>query len=302
MGKTETWNEEDGTHESSSGRNLPPSGVQISRSFRTRNGFSMDMEQENQASDDDGRLGNDGGVRLGRRLGGMPAKHVARHVAAKVALAALPLVIALVIGVVIMGVLGLGSGGTNLVLNGTSKYPSTNVISSSCVMAGNADGSGNGGTGSGITCKQAGAANPGNGSGSGNGQEYSAASDTQKAVADKCRTTESTGAGYCAAWVSNVYENAGLSGPSGNANDMYYAYCTSSDRNDLKVGMIIAVPSVYNGTVAGKEYGHVGIYIGDGLVMHSTEGSVHTDTLDDWISTFDGPNNTVKWGFGPGLS
>lgn len=138
-------------------------------------------------------------------------------------------------------------------------------------------------------------------SGGGTGQEYSAASDDQRAVADACRLTGPVAGGYCATWVTNVFSRATGHGasvavPTGNACDMYYAHCTSSDRGELKVGMLVAVPSVVGGTAAGRQYGHVGIYVGDGNVMHSTEGRVRTDTLDDWLSVYD-RGGAARWGF-----
>ena len=75
---------------------------------------------------------------------------------------------------------------------------------------------------------------------------------------------------------------------------MYWNYCTSSNKDELKVGMIIAVPS-WTGTSAGRVYGHVAIYIGDGKVMHNV-GSIQTMSLDDWINTY-GTTYTPMWGF-----
>ena len=138
-------------------------------------------------------------------------------------------------------------------------------------------------------------------SGAGTGQEYSAASDDQRAVADACRATGPVKASHCATWVTNVFAKAAKDGasvavPYGNACDMYRNYCTSSDRGDLKVGMLVAVPSVVGGSAAGKSFGHVGIYVGDGYVMHSTEGEVRTDSLDDWLGIYD-KGGTARWGF-----
>ncbi len=63
----------------------------------------------------------------------------------------------------------------------------------------------------------------------------------KKAIVDAAKRTPSPGAGYCAAWVSNVYENAGLPRPGGNACCQYLSFCTSTDRSQLKVGMVIGV-------------------------------------------------------------
>lgn len=147
-------------------------------------------------------------------------------------------------------------------------------------------------------------------SGGGSGQTYASSSGTARAIADWCYRTPSTSSGYCAMWVSRVYQNATGTYPGGNANDMYFTYCVSSDRSELKVGMIIASgPHVghtgryRNGSGGTTAYGHVGIYVGDNKVMHSTGGSVHTDSLDDWIASYTvkdvscGETMTVKWGY-----
>ncbi len=136
----------------------------------------------------------------------------------------------------------------------------------------------------------------------GSGSSYSgsdsvptANSSKGQAIVNACFTTGSPGAGYCAMWVSRVYQNAGCGYPSGDARDMYWNYCTSSDRSELEPGMIIAVPSHSNGDAWAAIYGHVGIYIGDGKVMHNI-GAIVTSSLDSWISTF-GTTYPVKWGW-----
>lgn len=134
----------------------------------------------------------------------------------------------------------------------------------------------------------------------GTGQDYASASGAQRAVVDAALNTPSPGKDYCAMWVSLAFYNAGMSYPGGNANDMYRDWCHSSDRSQLKVGMIVAVDN--NGIGAGSTYGHVGIYIGDGNVMDNI-GYVRTISLDAWIEE-NGKVSTVKWGwvFGRDLS
>lgn len=136
---------------------------------------------------------------------------------------------------------------------------------------------------------------PSSGSSSGgSGQDYDSANDNQKAIVDSAYSTPSPGAGWCAMWVSQVYANAGMGYPYGNACDMYYQYCTSDNRDDLKVGMIVAVPS-HPGDSAGIEFGHVGIYVGNNTVRQNV-GSITDQNLDDWISYY-GKTYTPKWGF-----
>lgn len=107
--------------------------------------------------------------------------------------------------------------------------------------------------------------------------------------------TPSPGAGYCAAWVTMVFANAGIGVFPGNACDMYWEYCTSSDRADLRPGMIIAVPTEPYSEAA-VIYGHVGIYVGDGLVAQNVSGRVGYQDLEDWISEF-GVTSTPRWGW-----
>ena len=71
-------------------------------------------------------------------------------------------------------------------------------------------------------------------------------------------------------------------------------YCHSTDRNELKVGMVLAVTS-HPHTIMGYIYGHIAIYIGDGKVMDNV-GVIRTKTLDEWVSHY-GASEPVKWGW-----
>ncbi|MBR3401136.1 MAG: peptidoglycan-binding protein [Parasporobacterium sp.] len=160
----------------------------------------------------------------------------------------------------------------------------------------------------------------GSSSGFSTGSSYSF--DYASAVLDAVYRTPSTGAGYCAAWVTNVMENAGIltyninnlkpsyysyatesgltsSISSGfNAND-YWAYvCYSSDINDLQPGMVVATRSSY--TYLGRQYGHVGIYLGDGQVISSI-GYLETLSLDEWERRYNNTDmgSTIAWGYVP---
>lgn len=116
---------------------------------------------------------------------------------------------------------------------------------------------------------------------------------TQK-ILDAAYNTGSPGGGLCAMWVSMVHDGAGLGYPGGNANDMYWNWCTSSDRSEIQPGMIIAVPS-HSHTTAGSTYGHVGIYMGNGMVRDNI-GYIRDISLDEWIDYYD-TSYTPKWGF-----
>lgn len=122
-------------------------------------------------------------------------------------------------------------------------------------------------------------------------------SSKQQALLRAAESVGFVGAGWCAKWVSLVFDRAGFGYPGGNANDMCDAWCHSQNKADLKPGMIVAChPS--GGT--GSHYGHIGIYIGNGNVRHNG-ASLRTDTLDAWINLY-GPNGPhrggpVKWGW-----
>ncbi len=95
------------------------------------------------------------------------------------------------------------------------------------------------------------------------GQPLSSATDAQKRVAEAARRQPApAGSGWCAKWVSTAFHSAGQPYIGGNANDMFRSWCHSSDRSELKVGMIIAEDT-------SSHYGHVGIYVGDGKVLSS---------------------------------
>lgn len=135
--------------------------------------------------------------------------------------------------------------------------------------------------------------------GVGGGQDYEASSDVQKKIVDACYITPSPGKGWCAMWVSQVYQNAGLGYIGGNACDLYKRYAFTSDPSKLEVGMLVMVESSSSGTEAGLRYGHVGIYIGDGKVIDNI-GKVRVTTLDSWIKTFC-KNSPVGFGYPPSV-
>ncbi len=126
------------------------------------------------------------------------------------------------------------------------------------------------------------------------GGQSSASTGSQAAIVNACHSVGSPGAGYCAMWVSLVFQRAGYGYIGGDACDMYNAYCTSSSKSNLKVGMIVAVSS-HPHTRAGRIYGHIGIYIGGGMMMDNI-GYIRTESVDEWIS-FYGQTVTPRWGW-----
>lgn len=125
-----------------------------------------------------------------------------------------------------------------------------------------------------------------------------AGSGSQQRVVSRAYSVPSPGAGLCAMWVSQVFQAAGLGYPGGNACDMYANWCTTADRSQLQPGMIIAV-STHSHTTMGRIYGHVGIYVGSGIVRDNV-GVVRTIGLDSWINTY-GTTVTPKWGWVSGV-
>ena len=121
---------------------------------------------------------------------------------------------------------------------------------------------------------------------------------SQERVIEACHSTPSPGSGLCAMWVSMVFSNAGLGYSSGNANDMFYWWTTSSDLSELKPGMIVAVPT-HSHTYAGRIYGHIGIYIGGGIMMDNV-GFIRTITVDEWINYYS-TTVTPRWGWLAGI-
>ena len=114
-----------------------------------------------------------------------------------------------------------------------------------------------------------------------------------RAIVQACYEVPSPGEDLCAAWVSQVYAKALDRYPTGNANDMY-EQLTSTDRSELEPGMAIAV-STHPHTEAGKQYGHIGIYLGEGRVMDNV-GHIRVTPLDWWIQHY-GANVPVRWGW-----
>lgn len=131
---------------------------------------------------------------------------------------------------------------------------------------------------------------------SASGQALKDATANQQLIAQAALNTPSPGYGLCMRWCSNVQQNAGLGEyryPTASA--AYYSCCSSDNRADLKVGMIVACP--YSTASGYHDCGHVGTYIGDGKVMHNV-GAVKIDDLDHWIEVYGNHGAwPVKWGW-----
>lgn len=126
------------------------------------------------------------------------------------------------------------------------------------------------------------------------GGPVTGAAKSLERVLSACRGVPSPGSGLCAMWVSQVFYRAGFSYAGGNANNMYNAWCTSSNRGAIKPGMIVAV-STHPHTSAGRVYGHIGIYVGGGTVMDNV-GYIRSISLDEWCSYY-GATVSPRWGW-----
>ncbi len=109
-------------------------------------------------------------------------------------------------------------------------------------------------------------------------------SGSLSAIKSAAYSTPSPGSGLCAAWVTNVFRNAGVGYVGGNACDMYWNYCGTSTGN-IQPGMIVAVPTAPFSQAAIR-YGHVGIYLGDGTVRENLSGTVQSVSLGSWVARY----------------
>lgn len=129
--------------------------------------------------------------------------------------------------------------------------------------------------------------------------------DISQAILDATGRVGSPGEGLCQAWVRQVYELAGLGneGQFGSAFEAYQSVCVSTDRNNIPVGATVYGTGSKGKEGIGNPYGHVGIYIGNGLVKDNI-GYINTQTLDEWIgwqeragNVLDGRTGWLGWGW-----
>lgn len=124
-------------------------------------------------------------------------------------------------------------------------------------------------------------------------------SERQKSVLDACDITPWPGKGLCAGWVSSVFVNAGEPAIGGDACDIARTWCTSDNLEELKPGMVIAVPT-HSRTENGRIWGHVCIYAGNGMVRDSGADSTRWVTLGSWFAWY-GTDESPKWGWANGI-
>lgn len=124
--------------------------------------------------------------------------------------------------------------------------------------------------------------------------ERSAHTSSQSQIVGRCYNVPSPGVGLCSEWVSEVFYPVLGSYPNGDACDMFWNWCHSRDISQLKVGMIVAVPT-HTHTNAGARWGHIAIYVGNGMVMDNI-GYIRTTSLAWWLNYYH-TTATPRWGW-----
>ena len=124
--------------------------------------------------------------------------------------------------------------------------------------------------------------------------ERSAHTSSQSQIVGRCYNVPSPGVGLCSEWVSEVFYPVLGSYPNGGACDMFWNWCHSRDISQLKVGMIVAVPT-HTHTNAGARWGHIAIYVGNGMVMDNI-GYIRTTSLAWWLNYYH-TTATPQWGW-----
>ncbi|MDE7390003.1 MAG: hypothetical protein K2M82_03580 [Lachnospiraceae bacterium] len=112
------------------------------------------------------------------------------------------------------------------------------------------------------------------------------ANDTQKQIVKVSVSAADYGIiavnNQCEAWVADIYQKVlGSRGYAPSAIAAGRSWSVSSDWSRIQVGA-----AVYG--TSSNQYGHVGIYIGGGLVIHNLNGYVKTETLESWVKSYNG--------------
>ena len=127
--------------------------------------------------------------------------------------------------------------------------------------------------------------------------------DISERIVAAAKVTPWPGEGLCQAWVRAVYRNAGL-GDVGypKAVDAYHANVVSTSMDNIPIGA-----AVYGTGTGSYGAGHVGIYIGNGMVMDSQNSGIETSSLEDWVAWqenyqfyVDGRTGWLGWGWQAG--
>lgn len=117
------------------------------------------------------------------------------------------------------------------------------------------------------------------------------ANDTQKEIAKVAAYAADYGIAavenQCQAWVADIYQKVlGSRGHAPSAIAAGRAWSVSSDWSRIQIGA-----TVYG--TSNNQYGHVGIYIGNGIVIHNLNGYIKTQSLESWVRSYNG----MCWGW-----
>ena len=118
------------------------------------------------------------------------------------------------------------------------------------------------------------------------------------AIARENLSTRPCTSGMCAAWVSGVYSAAGLGYPGGNAIDYWtrWGHAGSTSMENIPIGAVVVGSG--SGSALGNQYGHVGVYLGDGLVAENV-GYHRIISIEEWaaknVGTCHGYTGYIGW-------
>lgn len=133
----------------------------------------------------------------------------------------------------------------------------------------------------------------------GKGQDYDSATDAQKRVADQARMEPPGRPGWCAAWVCDVFDHAGIATARMSYASDYMCYCPAAlNASSVKVGMIVVTPS----TSTAPGIGHIGIYVGGGIIRSMEQSGLVNRSIDNWLATYAVAPSYMGWMNGTDLS
>lgn len=130
-------------------------------------------------------------------------------------------------------------------------------------------------------------------------QRHGDATSLQRRFVACAYGTPSPGPDLCASWVEQAFSRLGLGVVLGDARALCDSYCHYDDTSDLLVGMIVAV-SAHPFSAQGMAHGHVGLYVGDGMVMDAVGEGIRKVPLELWLSAY-GLMVEPRWGWLGGM-